>query len=99
MRTPGSQPIELLPPTGSRVGGGPALDAADRPAVPQDPVLRQPTDDGLIGAIRGDGQSQAGAATHGPNGPGSDLSQAADYHHGDRRAGLSLLAPRSGADP
>ena len=25
MRTPGSQPIELLPPTGRRVGGEPAL--------------------------------------------------------------------------
>ena len=68
MRTPGYQPIELLPPTGRRVGGEPALDATDRPAVPQDPVLRQPTDDGIIGAIRGDVQSQAGAAAHGQNG-------------------------------
>src|SRR6516165_10703559 len=99
MRTPGDQPIELLSRTGCRVGGEPALDAADRPAVPQDPVLRQPTDGSVIGAIRGDGQSQAGTAAHGPNGPGSDLSQAADHHHGDRRAGLSLLAPRSGIDP
>src|SRR5947208_5470955 len=93
MRTPGYQPIELLPPTGRRVGSEPALDAADRPAVPQDPVLRQPTDDSLIGAIRGDGQSQAGAATHGPNGPGGDLPQAPDHHRGDRRAGISLLVP------
>ena len=38
---------------GRRFGGEPALDAADRPAVPEDPVLRQPTDDSVLGAIRG----------------------------------------------
>src|SRR5512135_3112277 len=62
MRTPGPQPIELLSPTGHRVGGKPALDAADRPAVPQDPVLRQPADDGVFGAFRGDGQLSPGAS-------------------------------------
>ena len=82
MRTPGYQPIELLPRTGRRVGGEPALDAADRPAVHEDAVLRQPTDDGIIGAIRGDGQSQAGPAAHGGDGPGGSVPQAADHHRG-----------------
>src|SRR5512135_1763558 len=99
MRTPGPQSIELLSRTGRRVGGEPALDAADRPAVPFDPVLRQPTDDGVFGAFRGDGQSQAGPAAHGENGPGGAVSQAADDHRSAGRAGLPLLAPRSGADP
>ncbi len=36
----GSEPIELLPLAGHRVGGEPALDAVDRPAVLEDPVLR-----------------------------------------------------------
>src|SRR5512135_3571422 len=99
MRTPGSQPIELLSPTGHRVGGEPALDAADRRAVPQDPVLRQPADDGFFGAYRGDGQPQAGPAAHGVDGFGVAVPQAAYHHHGIGRAGLPLLAPRSGADP
>ena len=95
MRTPGSQPIELLPPTGHRVGGGSALDAVDRPAVPQDSVLRQPPDDGVFGACRGDGQSQAGSAAHGPDGPGGTLSQAADHHHlAGRRVYPYLLRDR-----
>src|SRR5262249_21445794 len=40
MRTPGPQSIELLSLAGRRVGGELALDAADRPAVPRDPILR-----------------------------------------------------------
>ena len=52
MRTHGSEPIELLPLAGHRVGGEPALDAVDRPAVLEDPVLRQPADDGFFGAFR-----------------------------------------------
>ena len=44
MRTPGPQPLDLLPPAGDRVGGEPAADAVDRPAVPRDPVLREPED-------------------------------------------------------
>ncbi len=99
MRTPGSQPIELLSLIGHRVGGEPAPDAVDRPAVPQDSVLRQPADDGVFGAFRGDGQSQAGPAAHGENGPGGTVPQAADHHPGIGCAGLPLLAPRSGADP
>src|SRR5208337_678868 len=99
MRTSGSQLLDLLPLAGDRVGGERAPDAADRSAVPLDPVLRQPADGGFFGAFRGDGQSQAGAAAHGENGPGSAVPQAADHHRGARRAGLSLLAPRSGADP
>ena len=54
MRTSGSQPLELLPPAGHRVGGEPAPDAADRPAVPQDPVLRQPADDGVPWSVPGE---------------------------------------------
>src|SRR5260370_6314258 len=99
MRTLGSQPFELLSPTGRRVRGEPALDAADRPAVSFDPILRQPTDDSVFGAIRGDGQSQAGPAAHGENGPGSVVSQTADYHRSAGREGLSLLASRPGTDP
>jgi putative transposase len=38
MRTTGPEPVELLSPTGHRVGGGPALGAADRRALPEDPV-------------------------------------------------------------
>src|SRR6516164_10767489 len=52
-----TQPIELLPRAGHRVGGGPAADAADRPAVPANSVLRQPTNEGVSRARRGDGQS------------------------------------------
>ena len=40
----------------------------------QDPVLRQPADDGVSGACRGDGQSQAGPAAHGGDGPGGRCS-------------------------
>ena len=34
------------------------------------------------GAFRGDGQSQAGPAAHGCDGPGGALPQAADHHPG-----------------
>src|SRR5258708_13251071 len=98
MRTAGSQPIELLSPTGHRVGGEPALDAADRRAVPQDPVLRQSADDGFFGAFRGDGQSQAGPAAHGFDVPGSGLSPAADPHHRIRPPALPALPPPTGPD-
>ncbi len=54
----------------------PAPDAADRPAVPQDPVLRQPADDGVPGAFGRGGQSQAGPAAHGGHGPGGRASPA-----------------------
>ena len=77
MRTHGSEP-KLLPLAGHLVGGDPSLHAVDRPAVLEDPVLRQPADDGFFGAFRGDGQSQAGPAAHGIDGPGRDLPQAAD---------------------
>src|SRR5271165_3361978 len=99
MRTSGSQSIELLSRAGHRVGGEPALDAVDRPAVLEDPVLRQPADDGVFGAFRGDGQSQAGPAADGLDGLGGDLPQATDYGYGARGTGQPLLAPRSGADP
>ena len=64
MRTPGPQPLDLLPPAGHRVGGGASVDAADRRAVPQDPVLREPTDGGRPEPPGGAGQSQAGPAAH-----------------------------------
>src|SRR5262245_47579832 len=99
MRTPGPQSIELLPLAGRRVGGELALDAADRPAVPRDPILREPADDGMSGAFGGAGQSQAGPAVDGADGPGGAAPQAADHNRDAGRAGLSLLAPRSGADP
>src|SRR6516165_9321320 len=99
MRTPGSQSLNVLPPGGHRVGGEPAPDAADRPAVPPDALLRQPTDDGVLGAVRGDDQSQAGATADGLDGPGGAVPQAADDHRSGGRAGLSLPAPRSGVDP
>src|SRR5271166_3241829 len=43
-----------------------------------------------VGAFRGDGQSQAGSAAHGIDGPGRDLPQAADHCGGVRRTGLPL---------
>src|SRR4051794_10090545 len=78
MRTPGPQPLDLLSPAGDRVGGEPSADAADRRAVPQDPVLRQPEDDGVPGALRRDGQSEAGSEAHGVDGTGGVAPQAAD---------------------
>src|SRR5262245_60684729 len=59
MRTPGPQPLDLLPRAGCRVGGGSAADAVDRPAVPRDAVLREPEDGGELGSLRGGGQPQA----------------------------------------
>ena len=57
----------------------------------EDPVLREPADDGFFGAFRGDGQSQAGPAADGIDGPGRDLPQAADHCGGARRTGLPFL--------
>src|SRR4051794_26619926 len=68
MRTPRSKPLDLLPPTGRRVGGKFAADAPDRRAVPEDPVLRESADDGASGAKRGGGQPQAGPAADGLDG-------------------------------
>ena len=99
MRTPGPQPIELIPRAGHRVGEGSAADAANRPAVPANSILRQPTDDGVSGAGWGDGQSQASSAAHGGDGPGGPVPQATDHDPGAGRTRLPQLAPRSGADP
>ncbi len=65
---PGLSRSTYYPRAGHRVGGGPAPDAADRPAVPHDPILRQQADDGVPGALGGDRQSQAGPAAHGVDG-------------------------------
>ncbi len=60
-----SELLDVLPSTGDRVGGEPGVDAADRRAVPEDAVLRQSADDGVLGAARGGGQLQAGPAADG----------------------------------
>src|SRR5665213_2880745 len=98
MRTPGTQSLDLLSPTGRRVGGEPTADAADRPAVPRDPVLRQSADDGVPGAFGRDGQSQADPAAYDVDGPGGAAPETADHHRVAGRTGLSLPAPRPGVD-
>ena len=97
MRTPRPQPLELLSAAGRRVGGEPAADAVDRRAVHEDAVLRQSADDGCLGAIRGDGQSQAGAAADAADGPGSDFSQAADHRRGARHDGFIRICSAIGS--
>src|SRR5215471_13441716 len=99
MRTPGPRPLDLLSPPGDRVGGEPAVDAADRRAIPPDALLWESADGGLAEAPRGGGQSQAGPAAHGADGLGGAPSRAEDRHRRARRAGLPLPAPRPGADP
>src|SRR6516164_5199435 len=98
MRTPGPQPLDLLPPPGDRVGGGPAVDAVDRPAVPRDPVLREPEDGGVLEAVRGGSQPQAGPTPHEADGAGGAASPTANDRGGARREGLPLPAARSYAD-
>ena len=44
MRAAGLEPVELVLRGGGRVGGEPGVDAADRRAVPEDALLRQPED-------------------------------------------------------
>src|SRR5436309_7604376 len=99
MRTRWPQPLDLLPPAGRRVGGEPAPDAADRRAISQDPVLRQPEDGGVPGTLRRGGESQADPAAHGVDGAGGIAPEAADDGTGIRRAGVSLPASRPGAEP
>src|SRR5512135_71825 len=99
MRTPGPQPLDRLPPTGDRVGGGPAPDAADRPAVPENSVLRQPEGDGGPAVLGRDGRSQAGPATQGVDGPGGAASRTADHDRGAGRAGLPFTCSETGCRP
>src|SRR5262249_40010986 len=99
MRTPRPQPLDLLSPTGDRAGGEPAVDAARPRAAPPGPLPREAADGRVAEAPRGGGQSQAGPAAHGTDGLGGAPSRAEDHDRRARRAGLSLPAPRSGADP
>src|SRR5262245_43882368 len=70
MRAHRPQPLDLLSRPGDRVGGEPAADAADRRAVPEDPLLRQSADGGVAAAPRGGDQSQAGPTAHDSDGLG-----------------------------
>ena len=99
MRTSGSQPLDLLSPAGRRVGGEPALMRLIDQQFLKTPFYGSRRMTACLGAIRGDGQSQAGPATHGEDGLGGAVSQAADDHGGAGREGLSLLAARPEVDP
>src|SRR5512135_1165054 len=99
MRTSGPQPLDLLPPAGDRVGGEPAADAVDRPAVSRDPVLWESEDGGELEPLRGGGQPQAGPTAHGADGAGGGAPQAADDRGGARCEGVPVPAPRPGVDP
>src|SRR3954452_18567032 len=99
MRTSGPQPLDLLPPAGCRVGGGPAADAVDRPAVPRDPVLRESEDGGVLEPRGGAGQPQAGPTAHAADGVGGGASQAADDGAGVGCEVVPVPAPRPEVDP
>src|SRR4051794_32856601 len=92
----GAQPGELL----SRAGDGddrePAADEADRRAIPQDTLLRQPSDGRRAVQRGGGGQSQASQASDGADGPGGDPSGASNHGERPGSQGLSLPAERSG---
>ena len=97
MRTFGPQPLDLLPPTGDRVGGEPAADAADRRAVHEDPVLRQPEDDGGHEQRRARRSIASGSSDSWRSmGLGGAASRTADHDRGAGCAGLHFLADASG---
>src|SRR5271170_2210875 len=98
MRTSGSQSFELLPSTGHRVGGELAAHAADRRAIPQDPVLRKPADGGCPEVSGRARQSQASPDAHEADGYRGVASQAPDHHSWGGRADLPLPAPRPEID-
>ena len=78
VRTPGAEPVGLLPGTGRRDPREPAADAADRRAISQDTVLWQPPRDGLADQAGRGGQSQTSATLDGNHGLGGDPPRAAD---------------------
>ena len=91
VRAAGAESVELVLPAGGRVGGEPAVDAADRRAVPEDAVLRQPEDGQGVGH-----QPQAGAAPDAADGVGSDLPQAAAVAERRRAPNLPVFAAECG---
>src|SRR5947209_6089049 len=95
MRVVGTQPGQLLSRTGDGDDREPAADAADRRAISQDAVLRQPSDGDRAGQRGRGGQPQANPASDGLDGPGSDPSGASNHGAKPGSQGLSLPAQRS----
>ncbi len=93
VRVAGPGPLDVLLHAGGRDGREPGLDAADRPGVPGDAVLRQPQ------AGRGpQGQSQARAAADAADGVGGDLPKAADHAARGGTQDLPLFTAECGSD-
>src|SRR3954471_1145787 len=92
MRVARPEPIQLLLRAGRGVGGGPAADGIDRPAVHRPSVLWQSPDDDLAGPARGGGQPKASPTTDAGDGAGGDLSQAEALGGRPGPQGLSLPA-------
>ena len=91
VRVAGVASVELVLSTDRRVGGESAMDAADRRAIPEDAVLRQPEDGRGVRH-----QPLAGAAFDAVDGIGSDLSEAAPLAERRRASNLPVLAAEFG---
>src|ERR1700678_4269417 len=99
MRIGFDQPVRVLPPACRRDAAEPDTDAADRRAVPGNPLVWL-TPNGTPSSTRGlPGGQQAGASADGQDGAGADLPAAAHNGPASRTSDPSVFAAGDGDRP